>query len=810
MRRISLALLLIVLSVPVFAQQEYGRELFNFAWKFHHGELPDAFKPAFNDKDWRLLDVPHDFSIEGSFNKDLPSCNSYLPGGIGWYRKSFTAPLKEKGKKVFIHFDGVYKNSEVWINGHYLGKRPSGYIAFEYDLTPWIIFGKENVIAVKADHTDLTDSGWYTGSGIYRNVYLLYKHPVHIKQWGTFVRTPSVSHAQALVNTSIALQNETEKTRSVVVETSLLDAAGNNIARTTANGSISGKGETTFELSLTVPKPQLWSVDTPYLYTLRTTIRSGGKVIDQQDIKTGIRELRFDSEKGFFLNGKNMKLKGVCMVHDAGVLGSAVPRAVWESRLHTLKELGCNAIRACHNPHSAEFLDVCDEQGFLVIAEAFDEWDHPKTKWIDGWNQTKKVKNGYAQYFPQWGETDLRDEVLRDRNHPSVIMWSIGNEIDFPNDPYTHPSLDSFANPQTFARYTPGNPDAARLKDLAQKLTTVVKSVDTTRPVTSGLASAYMSTQVGYAGALDVVGYNYQESLYPANHKKYPGQILYGSETGHRFEYWKAVTDNDFVIGQFLWTGFEYMGESFKWPQRLNPFGIIDLGGFFKPEAYFRQSLWSEKPMAYIGAWDTTVTEPTIYYLWDHHNALPHWNWTAGKTIKIRGFTNCEEMELFLNGKSLGKKKMADFADHVITWLVPYEKGTLKARAGSGGKVLAEYELNTAGAATQLRAERDKPYLKADRQDVTSISVYVDDQHNVPVYLAENNITIHTAGPVKLLGIENSNPTDTSDYKGNHHHAFRGKLKVYIQALDKPGKAVVTISSPGLKDAVVDLMIKQK
>jgi signal recognition particle subunit SEC65 len=810
MRKTGLVLWMMMTLFQVSAQQQNGRELFNFNWRFHLGDLPDAFNPAFNDAAWRLLDVPHDYSIEGAFDQKWPSCNSYLPGGIGWYRKSFLVPASAAGKKLSIQFDGVYKNSEVWINGHYLGKRPSGYVGFEYDLTPWMLAGQQNIIAVKVDHTDLTDSGWYTGSGIYRNVFLQYTALVHIRSGGVFVCTPEVSSTKAVVNTTVELENETAINCPVSISSSLLDAAGKTVSSTVQQGSISGGTTKAITLALTVTTPRLWSVDTPYLYTLRTTVSSGGKIIDQKEVRTGIRQIRFDPQQGFFLNGQNRKLKGVCLVHDAGVLGSAVPKAVWESRLRTLKEMGCNAIRACHNPHASEFLDVCDELGFLVIAEAFDEWVYPKTKWIDGWNQTKKVKNGYATYFPQWGVTDLHDQVRRDRNHPAVIMWSIGNEIDFPNDPYSHPSLDSFANPQTFARYLPGNPDATALKALAQQLSGVVKALDTTRPVTSGLASAYMSTVVGYAGALDVTGYNYQENLYERNHQQYPGQILYGSETGHRFEYWKAVMDNDFVMGQFLWTGFEYLGESFKWPQRHNPFGIVDLGGFFKTEAYFRQSLWSEKPMAYIGAWDTTVNEPTQYYLWDHHNALPHWNWTANKIIRISGFTNAESMELFLNGRSLGTQQMRDFPDHVITWYVPYEKGQLKAIARNGGKVVAVHELNTTGKATQLRAENDKVRLKADRQDVTAIAVYIADENKRWVYEATNNVTVHTTGPVKLLGIENAAATDTALYKGNSHHAFRGRIKVYVQSLDQTGRATVHISSPGLKAAAVNLIIGKK
>lgn len=799
----------LVSALPSLAQNSSGRQtiLFNYDWQFHLGEVHNASEIDFNDKDWVKIDLPHDYSIEGSFSPDLPSCNGYLPGGIGWYRKTFVARADQKGKQVFIHFDGVYKNSEVWINGHYLGKRPSGYIAFAYDLTKWIKFGQSNTIAVKTDHTDLTDSGWYTGSGIYRNVHLIYKNQTHIKQWGVYATTKIVSAAKATVYVSVDLVNKLAISTDANVEVSLTNAAGKTVAFSKINKSVSAGDTSNVKLELHVENPALWSVETPHLYSLTTSIKIAGHIVDREITRLGIRELRFDADNGLFLNGKNIKLKGVSMVQDAGVLGSAVPRKVWEKRLTILKSMGCNAIRACHNPHATEFLDVCDELGFMVIDEAYDEWEQPKTKWIDGWNQTKKVKNGYYKYFPEWGKQDLRDQILRDRNHPSVIMWSIGNEIDFPNDPYSHRSLDSTGNPQTFAKYMPENPDAGRLQEIAHELAYVVKKNDTTRPVTAGLASAFMSSQVGFAAELDVVGYNYQEGAYPVNHKKYPRQVLYGSENGHRFEYWKAVTDNKYILGQFLWTGFEYLGESFKWPQRTNPFGIIDLGGFLKPEGYFRQSLWAEKPMAYIGAWDTTMVEPTIYYLWDHKNALPHWNWEQGKILKVSGFTNCEEMELILNGKSLGTRKMTDFPNRVITWILPYEKGTLKAIARTGGKELAHYELITAGEPSLLKATSDVKSLKADRRDVGRIVVNIADPANVPHYLAENRIHVKTEGPVRLLGIENSDPMDTERYKNSEHKAHRGRVAVYLQALSVAGKAKITFSSPGLKSAVVDLNI---
>jgi beta-galactosidase len=442
--------------------------------------------------------------------------------------------------------------------------------------------------------------------------------------------------------------------------------------------------------------------------------------------------------------------------------------------------------------------------GLMVIDEAFDEWELPKKKWIAGWNKGTPGKDGYSIDFKEWGQTDLKDMILRDRCHPSVIMWSIGNEIDYPNDPYTHPVLNTEANPQTWAKFDENLPNADRLGEIAHELVALVKSLDNTRPVTAGLASALMSNETGYAEALDVTGYNYQEFRYAADHKKYPDRILYGSENGMSLDAWNAVTDNDFVMGQFLWTGFEYLGEAGQFPNRHSTSGIIDLAGGKKPEFYFRQSQWADTPMVFIGTTNRlNITGPIS--LWAHKRVEPLWNYQEGELISINAFTNCEEVELFLNGKSLGKKKMADLKNRTITWEVPFHSGTLRAVARTGGKDLAFYELRTTGAPKRIMARSDKASLKADREDLASIFVTVCDDAGNTVYSATNNITCEVNGPVMILGMEDANPGNVDDYKDNKQDTFHGKLLIYIQSMDTPGKALIKLSSPGLQGTKVEL-----
>jgi beta-galactosidase len=802
--KIVIIILLVQFICPFTFGQPSAREIqnFNFNWKFIKGDFPGAEKNDFNDTGWRTLDLPHDWSIEGPFSKEWASGTGYLPAGIGWYRKTFTVPSVLKNRKTYIYFDGIYNNSEVWINGKYLGKRPYGYISFQYDLSPYLNYGKENTIAVKVDHSKFGDSRWYTGSGIYRDVKLVTVSPVHIKLWGVSCSTPEVSAQKARLNIEVTVLNELMSPATCIVSNYLLSGK-DTVVKVSRKISIDASGEKIVAQYVDVVKPKIWDVDDPNLYSLLTVLE-GKDIKDNLVTAVGFRSYIFDADKGFFLNGKNIKLKGICMHHDAGSLGSAVPRKEIERRLDLLKDLGCNAIRTSHNPFSSDFLELCDIKGFIVIDEAFDEWEHPKKKWIEGWNKGTPGKDGYSSVFKEWATTDLRDFVLRDRNHPSVIMWSIGNEIDYPNDPYTHRILNTEANPQTWAKYDEKLPDAQRLGEVARELVAVVKKLDPTRPVTAGLASALMSNETGYADALDVAGYNYQEFRYIPDHQKYPKRPLYGSENGMTLEAWNAVADNDFIIGQFLWTGFEYLGEAGQYPVRHSTSGIIDLAGNKKPEFYFRQSLWSNKPMVWLGT-TNRVTNAGPVNLWAHKRVDPVWNWNKDQLINVNAFTNCEEVELYLNGKSLGSRKLTDFKNRVIGWEVPFENGSLRAVARNNGREVSTYELKTTGNPVAISAKCDASVLKADRQDIVRIFVTINDEAGYTVYNAENEITCTLSGPVRIIGMEDANPGNTEDYKDNKQKAFHGKLLVYLQSLDKTEKGTITLSSPGLKGTVVNI-----
>jgi beta-galactosidase len=793
------------LNPSVYSQPKDREEInFNFGWKFFLGDISHGQSTDFDDSGWRNLDLPHDWSIEGQFNKTNASSTGYLPAGLGWYRKSFTIPAGEKDRKIFISFDGIYNNSEIWINGTSFGKRPNGYISFQYEITSYLKPGKVNVIAVKVDHSRYGDSRWYTGSGIYRNVKLIFTSPLHIEKWGVAVVPKNVSIDKATLDIQVNVNNETHKETEVTITNYLL-LVKDTVKSIKQKITLHRSSTKIINEAMEIFGPALWDPENPNLYSLVTVIKNN-EFIDSQTTPVGIRSVRFDPDKGFFLNDRNLKLKGVCLHHDAGVLGSAVPRPVIARRLDLLKEVGCNAIRTSHNPFSPDFLELCDEKGFLVIGEAFDEWELPKRKWLEGWNVGIPGKDGYSVNFKEWAETDLKDMIMRDRNHPSIIMWSIGNEIDYPNDPYTHPVLNTEANPQSWAKYDEKLPNANRLGELARKLVSVVKQTDNSRPVTAGLASVLMSNETGYAESLDVTGYNYQEFRYASDHQKYPKRIIYGSENGMSLEAWEAVTANDYILGQFLWTGFEYLGEAGKYPSRHSTSGIIDLAGNKKPEFYFRQSLWSDKPMVFIGTTDH-LTENGKEDLWAHKMVDPVWNWKTGQPVIVNVFTNCEEAELFLNDKSLGIKKMADFRNRTLTWTVPFESGKLRTVARNSGKDVTACELNTTGTPVAIVAKSDVIRLGSNRQDLANIFVTLCDSAGNVVYSAENEITCEITGPVKNLGMEDSNPVNTENYKDNKQHAFHGKLLIYIQSLDKPGKAVIKLTSPGLKPAIVEIEV---
>jgi beta-galactosidase/beta-glucuronidase len=605
MKQVVSFLMFLIYSSLVIGQVSFGEpERINSNWKFNKGDTEQAALESFDDSDWRTVDLPHDWSVEGPYSPHNASATGYLPGGIAWYRKNIEIPESRQDQKAYIYFEGIYRNGEVFINGKSLGIRPNGYISYLYDLTPFLRFGGKNTLAVRVDHSKSIDSRWYTGSGIYRDVYLVYANPVHISQWGVFYQTKMMNKNTSIVNLETSITNTTAKLQTLTVKQELFDNEDELVASSSDELKIENGSSGKINQVLTVKKPSLWSVDNPNLYKLKTTVFNGQEFIDQTTTRVGIRTLDFDSDKGFALNGDNMKVKGVCLHHDAGVLGSAVPEEVWKRRLIKLKELGVNAIRTSHNPQAPVLYDLCDELGLLVLNEAFDEWEFPKKKWVEGWNVGEPAFQGSYEFFEEWGETDLRDMVLRDRNHPSVFMWSIGNEVDYPNDPYSHPVLDEASIQQQHTRgYQPDQPDANRLGGIAKRLASVVREHDPSRPVTAGLAGPVMSNKTDYPGALDVVGYNYTERRYDQDHEAYPNRVLYGSENRHDYGAWKAVRDNDFIFGQFLWTGINYLGEAFRWPSRGFTTGLLDLAGFVKPRGYYRKSLWTKEPMIYVGAY---------------------------------------------------------------------------------------------------------------------------------------------------------------------------------------------------------------
>jgi len=794
-----IALLILCIHLTGWAQGFGDRSLFNDNWSFHLGDLRYGAREYLDHSDWRVLNLPHDWSVEDKACSHYASCQGFLPGGIAWYRKSIDVPAEKKGQQVYIYFGGVYNNSEVFINGKWVGKRPNGYISFMYDLTPYVKFGQKNTIAVRVDHSEEADSRWYTGSGIYRDVYWIYANPIHIDLWGVYYTT-EVSQNKVSLQVETKLVNKKHVAGSetaVTVMQELFDADGKQIASLSTQASLARRA--TLDQTIVFPNPNLWSVKSPYLYTLKTSVKRSGTVIDTTTSRVGIRTLQFDPNTGFALNGVPTKFKGVCIHHDAGCLGAAVPKAVWRRRLKILKDIGCNAIRTAHNPQATDLYELCDELGFLVIDEAYDEWEYPKNKWITGWNHGEPGLQGSATHFREWGKRDLQDLILRDRNHPSIIMWSIGNEVDYPQDPYSHPILNQEGIRQKHrAGHIPSHPRAERLGEIARDLVTVAKQYDRSRPVTAGLAASIMSNETAYPFLLDVVGYNYQESRYEQDHQAYPERILYGSENGRSLSAWKVVTDNDYIMGQFLWTGYDFLGESGRWPSRGSTAGHIDCAGNIKPNGYFRKALWSDEPMAYIGTYQSrSGRRPSMY-------APALWNYKAGEKIRVVCYTNCEEAELLLNGKSVGQRKPYDKDTGIIVWDVTYSPGKLEVLAYNNGEQKARGTVETTGKPACISADTDtKDFV--NRGDLAHVTVSIRDEQGHIVPFADTELRFELSDNVALLGTENSATRVPDNFKDNVQRCKNGKLLLYVQSLDTSEPAIIRISAPLFEDVVVTI-----
>jgi beta-galactosidase/beta-glucuronidase len=703
--------------------------LFNDGWLFAKSDIAGAEAPGFDDRSWRKLDLPHDWSIEGPFDSKWASCTAFLPGGVAWYRKHFTLSAAPD-RTITLRFDGVYKNSTVYLNGRKQGDRPSGFSSFEYDLTPSLKEG-DNVLVVRVDHHDFADSRWYTGSGIYRNVYLTATNAVHVDRYGVYVTIEQVNSTSATINIRTSLRNDLSAPAGIVLRTRILDAGQSEVANVVSDAmTIEAKSANEFKQTLTIPNPALWSVDHPALYLAITEVTRNGVTLDSYSTPFGIRQCRFDPVSGFSLNGQPLKLKGVCIHEEAGALGSAIPRQVWERRLRILREAGVNAIRTSHNPPAPEFLDLCDRLGFLVMDEAFDEWSIGKKKWIDQWNGRKFSRDGYNNAFGEWSDRDLRDMVLRDRNHPSIIMWSIGNEIDYPNDPFPRNS-----------------PEPVRI---AARLIEDVKALDASRPVTAACASIRSNL---FYPELDIVGYNYQEFRYADDHAKKPRLVIYGSENSQMLAAWLAVESNRYISGQFLWTGIDYLGEAHAWPNHASPDGIIDLAGFPKPFFFFRQSLWSQTPMVHV--------EP-------------------GRRGLVC-YTNCDSVEFFRNGQSLGAQTPPPLT-RIIRVPAADNRSPITAIARKNGRNVAEDLFTPAGAAVKISLSEYKTTLgPGDGPNVAQVELAITDAAGIRNRDAAADIAFTLAGPGRLLAIESGDVNSTENPYAGHRRAFHGRLVVYIE-----------------------------
>ncbi|NDV67969.1 glycoside hydrolase family 2 TIM barrel-domain containing protein [Dysgonomonas sp. 25] len=823
---------IIILSSLLFAcsqpQQVRERSEFVADWSFYPGDKPEASEPAFDDSSWRKLNLPHDWSIEADFSVSNPATpgGGALPGGIGWYRKTFDVAESDTGKIFYIDFDGVYMNSSVWVNGQLLGERPNGYISFRYDLTPYLNYGGTNTIAVKVDNSKQPNSRWYSGSGIYRNVWLTKVNPLHVDLWGTYLTTPEVTENQAKIVANTTIRNNYGQQQEATLHTILLDASGKQVA--TIQSPVTTAQDTTavVEQTLTIDHPHLWSLDDPYLYTAVTQIEQDGKIIDEYKTTIGIRYFEFDINKGFFLNGKSVKIKGVCNHHDLGCLGAAVNTRAIERQLEILKEMGCNGIRTAHNPPAPELLDLCDRMGFIVMDESFDIW------------RKRKSQYDYSHYFPEWHERDLTDFILRDRNHPSIFMWSIGNEV---LEQWSHIDADTMDMKQAnmilnFANTlnkVENSQDLHVNSMLTIKLADMVRELDPTRPITSGNNETEPGNHLFRSGAMDVIGFNYHEYNYIDFHKKFPNQKLILTETtsglmsrgfylmpsdsiyiwpirwdlpfdrpihqcssydnnhvpwGTTHEgTWDLVKKYDHISGMYIWTGFDYLGEPtpFWWPSRSSYFGIIDLTGFPKDVYYMYQSEWTDKDVLHI---------------------FPHWNWEEGQTVDIWAYyNNADEVELLLNGKSLGRKQKTNDTYHVM-WRIPYEKGTLKAVSYKDGKEVLTKEVKTTGPPASIRLVADRNTIKADGKDLSFVTVEVLDSNGLPVPTADNLIRFSVNGDGFIAGTDNGNPTDTVSLKNPDRHLFSGKALAVLQSTKKNGKISLTAQSEGLQEATIEIV----
>lgn len=806
---------------------------FNFDWKFNLGEdvsCEALAAPGFDDASWRSLHLPHDWAIEGEFSQDNPAGTGggALPGGIGWYRKHFATPA---GERIYVEFDGVFMNSTVYVNGKEAGHRPYGYSSFSYDITDMLnAEGEDNVIAVRCDNAEQPNSRWYSGCGIYRNVRLLSVNNRHIAYSGTYITTPEIKDDYTRIDIQATVENCAEQVDAVISHV-VKDASGKVVGEISDDMPLA-TGENVDVVSLTIGKPHLWSTKDPYLYKVETTVKIADAVVDNYETVIGIRYTSWDPEKGFFLNGEPLKMLGVCLHHDMGCIGSAVHRRALERELGILKDMGCNAIRTSHNPPAPELLKLADEMGFVVIDEAFDMWRKPKTTY------------DYSLYFDEWHERDIEGFIKRDRNHPSVVMWSIGNELGEQGDskednpenltPEKANILLNFIGSLQDNDPSETNPNRLLTKHVAK----LVRDLDPTRFVTAGCNGVNPGNNMFASGALDAFGYNYGPRTYDMAHEWFKGTPMYGSETvsslnsrgvyfqpstnkekqpkawwltyetdhhqctaydamcapwaNYHEEAWTAIRDREFMAGTFVWTGFDYLGEPtpYGWPSRSSYFGIVDLAGFPKDCYWMYQSEWQN--------------EEDVLHL------FPHWNWTEGEEIDIWAYyNNADEVELFVNGESLGRQSKTNDVLHAQWLSVPFKAGKIEAVSYKDGKVVARDSHETTGEPVSIKLTADRNVISADGYDLSYVTVEAVDSKGRAVPVADNMMHFEVSGAGELFGVDNGNACDLLCLKGQDKALFSGKALAVIRSVKgEKGVATLSVTSDGLKSA--ELKIKTK
>lgn len=811
---ITVGAIFVASTVSLMQAKDSRAISFNADWQFKLGKDTTGGS-------WRTLNLPHDWAIEGDFSESNPSGTGggALPGGIGWYKKSFNVSQTDKGKNLFIDFDGAYMNSTVWINGHELGTRPYGYSSFSYNLTPYIKFGKENTILVKVDNEEQPNSRWYSGCGIYRNVWLRILNPTHVDLWGTYITTPDVSRDKATVKIQTSISSD--KDNSVAVKTVIRNPEGKIIAQT--GKDIVNLPDSTITQTIIVDNPCLWGISNPCMYTAVTDLYEDDKKVDSYETPFGIRFFNFDVEKGFSLNGEPLKIHGVNLHHDAGALGAVVNRRAIERQLEILRGMGVNAIRSSHNPPAPELLELTDSMGFLVMDEAFDMW------------RKRKTAHDYARYFDQWHEKDLTDLVKRDRNHPSIIIWSIGNEVleqwsDASADTLSLEEANMILNFGHSADMLAKEGDMSVNSLLTKKLADMVRELDSTRPITAGNNEPSPGNHLFRSGALDLIGYNYHDEWFKDVPTNFPGKPFIITESisalqtrgyytnpsdsiilaperwdkpyydpsfaasaydnmrapwgDHHESGLQHVLENDFISGQFVWTGFDYIGEPtpYGWPARSSYFGIVDLAGFPKDVYYMYKA--------------ELVPEETVLYI------FPHWNWNEGDIVDIWAyFNNAEEVELFLNGKSLGRKKknVAENPYHVM-WRVPFEPGTIEAVSyDANNNVVARQSRTTAGKPKNIKLSADRSQIRKDNNDLAYITIEVTDENGNLNPIADNDIRFKVSGGGFIAGVDNGSPISMERFKDDHRKLFNGKALLIVQTDGSAEPIYIEASSEGLK-----------